>query len=96
MKMTRKLFFLSLLVCLFLGGCAGNKPSAAEGLPGISASSSAIPDTLTISAELPAEYPKTLSKYRVSWCNVDERTVVNLLMEGESVERTEWAQGHIW
>ena len=39
-----------------------------------------VPPTLTITAELPSEYPETATKYQADWCNVNEQSAVTAFM----------------
>ena len=72
--------FISLLM---VSGCS----------PKETASVSDLPNTLTITAELPSEYPETVTKYQVDWCNVNEQAAVGAFMRQEPTQREEWAQG---
>lgn len=74
--------FISLLV---VSGCS----------PKETASVSDLPNTLTITAELPSEYPETVTKYQVDWCNVNEQAAIDAFMRQEPTQREEWAQGPI-
>lgn len=74
--------FISLLM---VSGCS----------PKETASVSDLPNTLTITAELPSEYPETVTKYQVDWCNVNEQAAVGAFMRQEPTQREEWAQGPI-
>ena len=78
-------WFCALFAVLFIfSGCSGRKPApVADNLP----------STLAITAQLPEEYPQTVTKYQVDWCNVDEGTAKDVLMRSESTQREEWAQG---
>lgn len=80
---------------LVFSGCAGGgKTSMPEELP----------STLTITAQLPTEYPETVTKYQAERFSVNETVVSNALMSHEPTERTEWAEGptlvyqddHVW
>lgn len=72
--------FISLLM---VSGCS----------PKETASVSDLPNTLTITAELPSEYPETVTKYQVDWCNVNEQAAVGAFMRQEPTQREVWAQG---
>lgn len=72
--------FISLLM---VSGCS----------PKETASVSDLPNTLTITAELPSEYPETVTKYQVDWCNVNEQSAVTAFMRQEPTQREVWAQG---
>ncbi|CCX36855.1 putative uncharacterized protein [Clostridium sp. CAG:1013] len=77
------------LCLLFMGlwllsGCSGQERSTVA---------DELPSTLTISAQMPEEYPQTVTKYQVDWCNVEEETAKNILMRNEATQREEWAQG---
>lgn len=78
-------WFCALFAVLFIfSGCSGREPApVADNLP----------STLAITAQLPEEYPQTVTKYQVDWCNVDEGTAKDVLMRSESTQREEWAQG---
>ena len=78
-------WFCALFAVLFIfSGCSGREPApVADNLP----------STLAITAQLPEEYPQTVTKYQVDWCNVDEGTAKEVLMRSESTQREEWAQG---
>ena len=78
-------WFCVLFAVLFIfSGCSGREPApVADNLP----------STLAITAQLPEEYPQTVTKYQVDWCNVDEGTAKDVLMRSESTQREEWAQG---
>ena len=52
-----------------------------------------VPPTLTITAELPSEYPETATKYQADWCNVNEQSAVTAFMRQEPTQREVWAQG---
>lgn len=72
--------FISLLM---VSGCS----------PKETASVSDLPNTLTITAELPSEYPETATKYQADWCNVNEQSAVTAFMRQEPTQREVWAQG---
>ena len=78
-------WFCALFAVLFIfSGCSGREPApVADNLP----------STLAITAQLPEEYPQTVTKYQVDWCNVDEGTAKDVLIRSESTQREEWAQG---
>ena len=78
-------WFCALFAVLFIfSGCSGREPApVADNLP----------STLAITAQLPEEYPQTVTKYQVDWCNVDEGTAKDILMRSEPTQREEWAQG---
>lgn len=78
-------WFCALFAVLFIfSGCSGREPApVADNLP----------STLAITAQLPEEYPQTVTKYQVDWCNVDEGTAKDVLMRSEPTQREEWAQG---
>ena len=78
-------WFCALFAVLFIfSGCSGREPApVADNLP----------STLAITAQLPEDYPQTVTKYQVDWCNVDEGTAKDVLMRSESTQREEWAQG---
>lgn len=48
---------------------------------------------MTITAELPSEYPETATKYQADWCNVNEQSAVTAFMRQEPTQREVWAQG---
>ena len=78
-------WFCALFAVLFIfSGCSGREHApVADNLP----------STLAITAQLPEEYPQTVTKYQVDWCNVDEGTAKDILMRSEPTQREEWAQG---
>ena len=78
-------WFCALFAVLFIfSGCSGREPApVADNLP----------STLAITAQLPEEYPQTVTKYQVDWCNVEEGTAKDILMRSEPTQREEWAQG---
>lgn len=51
------------------------------------------PETLKITAELPEDYPKTLSKYEVDWYVQDDETAIQNLLHGEIVSAEEHKMG---
>ena len=71
-------------VLLVFSGCSEERKSSTP---------EEIPSTLTITAELPTEYPGTVAKYQVEWCNVNEQAAIDAFMRREPTQREEWAQG---
>ena len=88
------LCLLSMSLLVFSGCAGGEKTSMPEELP----------STLTITAQLPTEYPETVTKYQAERFPVNETVVASVLMSHEPTERTEWAEGptlvyqddHVW
>lgn len=89
-------WFCALFAVLFIfSGCSGREPApVADNLP----------STLAITAQLPTEYPETVTKYQAERFPVNETVVASVLMSHEPTERTEWAEGptlvyqddHVW
>lgn len=52
-----------------------------------------LPNTLTITADLPSEYPGTINKYKAEWFNVNEKFAVDTFMRHQPTQREEWAEG---
>ena len=70
MNKIQRTFLFALLICMILlTGCASHKEQVKA------------PETLKITAELPENYPKALSKYKVDWYVQDDETARGIVQE---------------
>lgn len=72
--------FISLML---LSGCSRQESPSVDTLP----------NTLTITADLPSEYPGTINKYKADWFNVNEKLAIDTFMQHQPTQREEWAEG---
>ena len=86
--MRKKVCTLSLLLAaLCLTGCRGNPPQEAK------ESWDNLPETLSVTAEFPQNFPETASVYQAQWYEAEEEPTVELLMRREPTERQDLAEG---
>lgn len=82
MNKIQRTFLFALLICMILlTGCASHKEQVKA------------PETLKITAELPENYPKALSKYKVDWYVQDDETAIQNLLHGEIISAEEHKMG---
>ena len=70
MNKIQRTFLFALLICMILlTGCVSDNEQIKA------------PETLKITAELPENYPKALSKYKVDWYVQDDETARGIVQE---------------
>lgn len=82
MNKIQRTFLFALLICMILlTGCVSDNEQIKA------------PETLKITAELPENYPKALSKYKVDWYVQDDETAIQNLLHGEIISAEEHKMG---
>lgn len=68
---------MCMILTMALSSCSGDRASGNIDLP----------QTLDISTELPADYPKEVTSYNLTWYSVDEQSAIKAFMREEPQER---------